>query len=52
MADTTDLAQSASEMLRRCRAVLGGMEHRLSDVVKAREQDFLALGENLMELQA
>jgi len=51
MADTTELAQSASAVLRRCRAVLGGMEHRLSDVVRAREQDFLALGENLMELQ-
>lgn len=53
MADSSELlAQSASDLLRRCRAVLGGMENRLSDLIKTRERDFLALGENLMELRA
>lgn len=52
MADTSEQTRSASELLQQCHAVLGGMEHRLSDVVRAREQDFLSLGENLMELQS
>jgi len=52
MADTSEQARSASELVGRCRSVLGGMKHRLSDVVKVREQDFLSLGENLMELQS
>jgi len=52
MADTTHLATAASEMLRQCRTALGGMEHGLSSVISGRERDFLALGENLMSLQA
>lgn len=52
MADTTELAQSASAFLRQCRTALGGMEHGLSAVIKGREQDFLALGENLMALRS
>ena len=43
MADTSALTQSASALLARCRSLLGGMGHRLTDVVRAREQDFLKL---------
>ncbi|MHC1710667.1 MAG: methyl-accepting chemotaxis protein [Solidesulfovibrio sp.] len=52
MADTAHLATAASEMLRQCRTALGGMEHGLSTVISSRERDFLALGEDLMSLQA
>jgi hypothetical protein len=52
MAETTDSTRSALEILRRCRGALHGMEHGLSSVVKARERDFLALGEDLMALQS
>ncbi|MGD9609764.1 MAG: methyl-accepting chemotaxis protein [Desulfovibrionaceae bacterium] len=52
MADTTELARSASTFLRQCRTTLGGMEHGLSSVMKGREQDFLALGESLMALRS
>ena len=52
MADTTGLEQSATALLRRCRAALDGMEHGLSAVIKSRERDFLALGESLMSLRA
>jgi methyl-accepting chemotaxis protein len=52
MADTTDTARSALESLRRCRGALHGMEQGLSAVIKARERDFLALGEDLMAVQA
>ncbi|WP_144005043.1 methyl-accepting chemotaxis protein [Solidesulfovibrio fructosivorans] len=52
MADTIHHAQPTLEMLRQCRAVLGGMEHGLSSLMKGRERDFLGLGENLMALQS
>lgn len=52
MADITHHAQAASDLLRQCRTTLGGMEHSLSSLMKGRERDFLALGENLMALQA
>ncbi len=52
MADTTHLAIVASDMLRQCRQTLRGMENGLSSVMKGRERDFLALGEDLMSLQA
>lgn len=52
MADTMHHAQSTLDMLRQCRAALGGMEHGLSSLMKGRERDFLGLGENLMALQS
>ena len=52
MADTTHLAVVASDMLRQCRQTLRGMENGLSSVMQGRERDFLALGEDLMSLQA
>ncbi len=52
MGNTTDLAQAAPALLRRCRSALNGMKHGLSSVMQGRERDFLALGENLMSLQA
>lgn len=49
-----DMTQStvARDVLRQCRQALGGTEHGLSGVIKAREQDFLDLGEALYALQA
>lgn len=52
MAKTTHQITDAREMLRQCRQVLHGMESGLSAVIKGREGDFLALGEDLMSLQA
>ena len=52
MADSTQHDQAAADMLRQCRQALGGMEHGLTSVITGRERDFLALGENLMALQA
>ena len=51
MAETTQQTV-AREMLRQCRKTLGGTEESLTGVIKAREQDFLSLGENLYALQA
>lgn len=50
MADTIQLAD-AKGMLRQCRASLDNAGHGLSSAVKAREQDFLDLGEALYSLQ-
>ena len=50
MADTIQLAD-AKGMLRQCRASLDSAGHGLSSAVKAREQDFLDLGEALYSLQ-
>ncbi len=53
MTDTSEQTHEASrQMLRRCRQALGGMEKGLSAVIQGREQDFLALGEDLMRLEA
>ena len=51
MADTTQ-ATLVRDLMRQCRQALGGTEQGLSVVVKAREQDFLELGEALYALQA
>ena len=50
MADSTQLA-FARDLLRHCRSTLGGSENGLTEVIKAREQDFLSLGEDLYALQ-
>jgi methyl-accepting chemotaxis protein len=50
MAETIQLAD-AQGMLRQCRAALDSAGHGLSSAVKAREQDFLDLGEALYGLQ-
>ena len=52
MAESSDYAQAASDVLRQCRTALGGMEHGLTTAMQGRERDFLALGEDLMALQA
>ena len=52
MAETTDSARSALDSLARCRTTLHGMKQGISAVVKARERDFLTLGEDLMAVQA
>jgi methyl-accepting chemotaxis protein len=50
MADSTQVAD-ARGMLRQCRNVLDNAGHGLSGAIKAREQDFLDLGEELYALQ-
>ncbi|WP_246198140.1 methyl-accepting chemotaxis protein [Solidesulfovibrio aerotolerans] len=51
MADTTQ-STVVRDLMRQCRQALGGTEQGLSVVVKAREQDFLELGEALYALQS
>jgi hypothetical protein len=52
MTETRQNAAPALAALRQCRKALGGMEKGLSSVMQGRERDFLALGENLMHLEA
>lgn len=52
MTETRQNAAPALAALRQCRKALGGMEKGLSSVMQGRERDFLALGENLMRLEA